>query len=198
VAELNVYDTNREDTNVGGVVTGDFVVPNGTQLTAVLNNELTTQTVQQGDRFTLTVRSPGQFDGATIEGTVASVERSGRITGRSQMTLDFDTIRLRDGRSYRFAGILEAVRMPNGDVVRIDNEGAVRDSNQTNKTVQRTAIGTAIGALIGAIAGGGKGAAIGAVVGAGAGAGSVYVQGREDLNLEAGTEVTIRATGPRG
>jgi uncharacterized protein YcfJ len=82
--------------------------------------------------------------------------------------------------------------------VRIDNEGAVRDSNQTNKTVQRTAIGTAIGALIGAIAGGGKGAAIGAVVGAGAGAGSVYVQGREDLNLEAGTEVTIRATGPRG
>jgi hypothetical protein len=198
VAELNVYDTNREDSNVGGVVTGDFVVPNGTQLTAVLNNELTTQTVQQGDRFTLTVRSPGQFDGATIEGTIASVERSGRITGRSQMTLDFDTIRLRDGRSYRFAGILEAVRMPNGDVVRIDNEGAVRDSNQTNKTVQRTAIGTAIGALIGAIAGGGKGAAIGAVVGAGAGAGSVYVQGREDLNLEAGTEVTIRATGPRG
>ena len=198
VAELNVYDTNREGSNVGGAVTGDFVVPNNTQLVAVLNNELTTQSVQQGDRFTLTVRSAGQFEGATIEGTVASVERSGRVTGRSQMTLDFDTIRLRDGRSYRFAGILEAVRMPNGDVVRINNEGAVHDSNQTNKTVQRTAIGTAIGALIGAIAGGGKGAAIGAVVGAGAGAGSVYVQGREDLNLEAGTEVTIRATGPRG
>jgi YMGG-like Gly-zipper len=146
----------------------------------------------------MTVRSPGQYEGATIEGVVASVERSGRITGRSQMTLDFDNIRMRDGRTHRFAGILETVRTPEGDVVRVDNEGAVRDSNQTNKTVQRTAIGTAVGAIIGAIAGGGKGAAIGAVIGAGAGAGSVYVQGREDLNLTAGTEVTVRATGPRG
>jgi uncharacterized protein YcfJ len=112
------------------------------------------------------------------------------------MTMDFDTIRLRDGSSYRFAGILETVRTPNGDVVRVDNEGAVRDTDQTNKTVTRTAIGTAVGALIGAIAGGGKGAAIGAIVGAGAGAGSVYVQGRNDLDLNAGTEVTVRATGP--
>ena len=199
VAQLNVYDTNREGGNVGvGAVAGSFIVPDGTQIVAVLNNELTTQNVREGERFTMTVRSPGQYDGATIEGYVASLERSGRVTGRSQMTLDFDTIRLRDGRSYRFAGILEAVRTPAGEVVRIDNEGAVRDSNQTNKTVQRTAIGTAVGAIIGAIAGGGKGAAIGAVIGAGAGAGSVYVQGREDLELDAGTEVTIRATGPRG
>jgi phage tail tape-measure protein len=81
------------------------------------------------------------------------------------MTLTFDTIRLRDGRSYRFAGILESVRATNGDVVNVDNEGAVKDDNQTTKTVQRAAIGTAVGAIIGAIAGGGKGAAIGAIVG---------------------------------
>ena len=198
VAELNIYETNREDSNVGGAVAGNFIIPDGTQLVAVLNSDLSTQNVQQNDRFTMTVRSPGQYEGATIEGYVASVERSGRITGRSQMTLDFDNIRLRDGRTYRFAGILESVRTPEGDVVRVDNEGAVRDSNQTNQTVQRTAIGTAVGAIIGAIAGGGKGAAIGAVIGAGAGAGSVYVQGRNDLNLGSGTEVTVRATGPRG
>src|SRR5204863_6670335 len=131
-----------------------------------------------------------------IEGYVTSVDRGGRVSGRSQMTLDFDTIRLRDGSSSRFAGILENVRTPNGDVVRIDNEGTVRDTDQTNKTVTRTAIGTAVGAIIGAIAGGGKGAAIGAIVGAGAGAGSVYVQGTDDLNLLSGTEITIRATGP--
>ena len=197
VAELNIYDSNREGSNVGDVATGTFVIPNGTQLVAVLNSDLTTQTAREGDRFTMTVRS-GQYDGATIEGQVTSVDRGGRISGRSQMTLDFDTIRLRDGRSYRFAGILESVRMPNGDIVRVDNEGAVRESDQTNKTVTRTAIGTAVGAIIGAIAGGGKGAAIGAVIGAGAGAGSVYVQGRNDLDLTAGTEVTVRATGPRG
>ncbi|HEU5131512.1 MAG TPA: YMGG-like glycine zipper-containing protein, partial [Pyrinomonadaceae bacterium] len=200
VAQLNVYDTNREDSGVGvgtGTVAGDFVIPNGTQLIGVLNNDLSTQNATEGQRFTMTVRS-GQYDGATIEGSVVSVSRGGRISGRSEMTLDFDTIRLRDGRSYRFAGILESARMPNGDVVRVDNEGAVRDSDQTNKTVTRTAIGTAVGAIIGAIAGGGKGAAIGAVIGAGAGAGSVYVQGRNDLDLTAGTEITVRATGPRG
>jgi len=198
VAQLNIYETNRENTGgVGDVATGTFVVPNGTELVAVLNNDLSTQNVREGERFTMTVRS-GQYDGATIEGQVVSVNRGGRVSGRSEMTLDFDTIRLRDGQSYRFAGILESVRTPNGDVVRVDNEGAVRDSDQTNKTIQRTAIGTAVGAIIGAIAGGGKGAAIGAVIGAGAGAGSVYVQGRNDLDLTAGTEITVRATGPRG
>jgi len=199
VAELNIYDTNREGVAVGEPnPTGSFIIPNGTSVVAVLNNDLSSQNAREGDRFTMTVRSPGEFDGATIEGRVASINRGGRISGRSEMTLDFDTIRTRDGRSYAFAGILESVRTPNGDVVRVDNEGAVRESDQTNKTVTRTAIGTAVGAIIGAIAGGGKGAAIGAVIGAGAGAGSVYVQGRNDVDLTAGTEITVRATGPRG
>ncbi len=199
VAQLNIFDTNRESSVSGGDVaaTGSFVIPDGTQLVAVLNNDLSTQNIREGERFTMTVRG-GQYDGATIEGSVLNVERGGRVTGRSEMTMDFDTIRLRDGRSHRFAGILESVRTPTGEVVRVDNEGAVRESDQTNKTVTRTAIGTAVGALIGAIAGGGKGAAIGAVLGAGAGAGSVYVQGRNDLELTSGTEVTLRATGPRG
>ena len=199
VAQLNVYETNRENVDAGsGGAVGSFIIPNGTQIVAVLNNDLSTQNVREGERFTMTVRSPGQFEGATIDGTVTSASRSGRITGRSEMTLDFESIRLRNGRSYTFAGILEGVRTPNGDVVRVDNEGAVRDSDQTKTTVTRTAIGTAVGAIIGAIAGGGKGAAIGAAIGAGAGAGSVYIQGRDDLNLSAGTEVTVRATGPQG
>jgi outer membrane lipoprotein SlyB len=50
--------------------------------------------------------------------------------------------------------------------------------------------------LLGAIIGGGKGAAIGAAIGAGGGAGSVYVQGRDDLELSNGTEFTIRASAP--
>lgn len=198
VAQLSIYDTDREGAGAGDVATGSFVIPNGTQIVAVLNNDLSTQNVREGERFTMTVRSPGQYDGATIEGQVLNADRGGRITGRSELTLDFDTIRLRDGRSYRFAGILESVRTPDGEVVRVDNEGAVRESDQTKTTVTRTAIGTAVGAIIGAIAGGGKGAAIGAVIGAGAGAGSVYIQGKNDLELGAGTELTVRATGPRG
>jgi hypothetical protein len=175
----------------------DFILANGESVAAVLDNGISTLNAREGDRFTATVRQPSQYEGATIEGHVSSVQRSGRITGRSQMTLNFDTIRLRDGRSYRFAGILESVRNAQGDTVKIDNEGTVRDDNQTTKTAERAAIGTAVGAIIGAIAGGGKGAAIGAIVGAGGGAGSVYVQGRDDLELARGTELVIRATGPR-
>jgi hypothetical protein len=197
-AQLNIYDTNREETAGGSDVSDTFIIGNNTQLVAVLNSDLSTQNAKENDRFTMTVRSPGQYEGATIEGFVSSINRSGRVSGRSEMTLDFDTIRLRDGRTYRFAGILESVRTPAGEVVRVDNEGAVRDNDQTNKTVTRTAIGTAVGAIIGAIAGGGKGAAIGAAIGAGTGAGSVYVQGRNDLELTSGTEITLRATGPRG
>ena len=195
VAQLDLYNASPDNSNVGS--SGSFIVPNGSQLVAVLNTDLSTQTVRDNDRFTMTVRSPDEYSGATIEGYVTNVNRSGRVSGRSELTLNFDNIRLSDGRTYRFAGILENVRTANGDTVRVDNEGAVREGDsQTSRTVQRAAIGTAVGAIIGAIAGGGKGAAIGAVIGAGAGAGSVYVQGRDDLDLPSGTEITIRATGP--
>ena len=175
----------------------DFLITNGETVIAVIDSDVSSATAVEGDRFTATVRQPSQYQGATIEGHVSNVRRSGRISGRSEMTLNFDRIRLRDGSSYRFAGILESVRTAQGDRVSVDNEGSVRDNSQTNKTVERAAIGTAVGAIIGAIAGGGKGAAIGAIVGAGGGAGSVYVQGRDDLDLGRGTELTITTTGPR-
>lgn len=175
----------------------DFILANGETVVAVIDNDLSSATAREGDRFTATVRQPTQYEGATIEGHVSNVQRSGRVTGRSQMTLNFDSIRLRNGNSSRFAGLVESVRTAQGDTVNVDNEGVVRDDNQTTKTVERTAIGTAVGAIIGAIAGGGKGAAIGAIVGAGGGAGSVYVQGRDDLDLARGSELTIRVTGPR-
>jgi len=80
----------------------------------------------------------------------------------------------------------------------VDREGNVEEADsQTSRTVTRSAIGGAIGALIGAIAGGGKGAAIGAAVGVGAGAGSVFIEGRDDLELPIGTEIFIRASAPR-
>jgi hypothetical protein len=195
VAQLDIYNSSPQYPSTG-TVSGDFIVPNNTVLLATLDSSLSTNNVSEGQRFTMTVRD-GQYQGAVIEGRVTNVSRSGRVTGRSELTLDFDSIRLRDGRTYRFAGILEGVRTANGEIVRVDNEGAVRDSNQTTRTIQRSAIGAAVGAIIGAIAGGGQGAAIGAAVGAGAGAGSVYVQGRDDLQLEPGTEVTVRASGPR-
>ncbi|MCU1263860.1 MAG: hypothetical protein JWM21_178 [Acidobacteria bacterium] len=196
-ADVAQFDVFSGPQNIPSVENnGEFILRNGETVVAELNDPISTSTTRDGDTFTATVRSPTQYAGAVIEGHVSNIQRSGRVTGRSELTFSFDRIRLREGQSYRFAGILDSVRMPNGDSAKIDNEGAIQEDSQSQKTVQRTAIGTAVGAIIGAIAGGGKGAAIGAVVGAGGGAGSVYVQGRNDLDLPRGTEITIRTTGP--
>ncbi|MDQ1612051.1 MAG: hypothetical protein QOG00_1982 [Pyrinomonadaceae bacterium] len=177
-----------------------FVIGRGTQFVATLDNSLSTANAHDGDRFTLTVREPSVFAGAIIEGTVARVGRGGRVSGRSELTFKFERIRLRDGRTAEFAADIESVRPVGGEEVRVDNEsaGAVQEGDsQTSRTTERAAIGAAVGAIIGAISGGGKGAAIGAVIGAGAGAGSVYAQGRDDLELGAGTELMLRAAGSR-
>ena len=170
-------------------------IPADTILTATLNESLNTREAKDGDRFTLTVASPSQYSRAVIEGYLTRVERSGRVTGSPELGFEFDSIRLQSGGTYDFSGYIEQVRTPTGDKVKVDNEGSVKEkSGQTQRTVVRTGIGAAIGAIIGGITGGGQGAAIGAAVGAGAGAGSVIVQGRDDLQLDSGTEFTIHTS----
>jgi hypothetical protein len=194
-AQLSTASRVRDNYPAAGTRGGTRFVPDGTQLVAVLDGDLSTQNARDGERFALTVRSPSQYSGASIDGHVVRVARSGQVSGRAEMSFDFDTIRQRDGRVSDFAGFIEGVRTTNGDQVRVDNEGRVQDEGgQTERTVTRTGIGAAIGAVIGAVAGGGKGAAIGAAVGAGAGAGSVFIQGRNDLELKNGTEFQIRAS----
>ena len=203
VAQFDVYNGNTTATNYptntsGGATSNDFLVPNNTTVVAALNSNISTKTVQAGDRFTMTVRSPSQYAGAIIEGYISNPERSGRVTGRSGLTLNYETIRMQNGQTYRFAGLTESATTAGGERVQIGNEGGVESNDsQTKTTVQRTAIGAGIGALLGAIIGGGKGAAIGAGVGGGAGAGSVFIQGRDDLELASGSEVTIRSSAPR-
>jgi hypothetical protein len=183
------------NTPLGQNVNG-YVIPNNTTIIATLDTPLSTRTARDGDRFTMTVSSPSVYSGAIIEGTVTG-QRSGVVTGRANMSLNFDTIRMRgDNRIYNFAGIVDQVRNTNGDVLNVNNEGVVRDSSQTNRTVTRAGIGALLGGIIGAIAGGGSGAAIGAGVGAGAGAGTVILQGRDNLELQAGSEFSITATAP--
>ncbi len=197
VAQWSVYNGSPVLDDNAGLSRGEFIVRDGESVVAILDNDLTTKQTKPGEKFTMTVSQPGQFEGAVIEGTVSSVDQGGRLTGRSGMSLTFDNIRLRNGQSYRFAGTLDKVRTLNSDNVTVDNEGTAQGDNQTPQTVQRAGIGTAIGAIIGAIAGGAKGAVIGAVVGAAGGAGSVYIQGKDSLDLPRGTELTIRANAPR-
>ena len=187
-------DNNYPGNNSSNPVNG-FIVPNNTNITATLDSPLSTRSVNDGDRFSMTVTSPSQYNGAVIEGTI-DAQRSGVVSGRATISLNFQTIRMRDGRTSNFTGIVDQVRSSNGNMIDVNNEGSIRDSSQTNKTVTRAGIGALLGGIIGAIAGGGSGAAIGAGVGAGAGAGTVVLQGRDNLDLDRGTQFTITATGP--
>ena len=196
------YSSNDPQDNRTGYPTvgtgraGNFIVPNGTILTGVLEKDIDTKVSQNRDRFELVVQSPNQYRGAIIEGYISGVNRSGKISGRSQINFNFERIRLSNGQTYEFAGFLQSVTDENGRSVKVDTEGGAQGDNQTTETVKRGGIGAGIGAIIGAIAGGGKGAAIGAIIGGSAGAGSVIVQGKDDLQLKAGSSVTVQASAP--
>src|SRR4029453_17256400 len=195
-AQWDVYSTQGAPSQTNSAA-GDFGVPTGTRLVATLDDALSTRNAHAEDRFTITAHSPSQYEGAVIEGTVSSVNASGRLSGRADMSLNFESIRLRNGRTYPFAGVIENLRTADGETISVDTEGTVEDNNQTEKAIERGAIGAAVGAIIGAITGGGQGAAIGAVIGAGGGAGTVIVQGRDHLDVPRGTELTITSSLPR-
>jgi hypothetical protein len=167
------------------------LIPEGALLRIRLETRLTTETNQEGDRFTARVVEPGDYEGAIIQGHIAKIERSGRMTGRTEMALDFDAVTLRDGRSGPFNAQIEKV-FATESVKSVDEEGNVESASKTKETEIRSIGGAVLGAIIGGIAGGGKGAAIGA----GAGAGSVYVQGDKDLILDPGTQMMARVTTP--
>ena len=160
-----------------------------------MRGTVNTKASQVGDRFAMEVTSPSQYRGAVIEGRVTQSANSGRVSGRANITLEFDTITI-NGRTYRFAGIIDGVTAANGDSITVNNEGTIRDNNQTTTTATRAGIGAVLGAIIGAIAGGGQGAAIGAGVGAGAGVGSVLITGRDAIELGPGSTFNITATAP--
>src|SRR5882762_3832767 len=104
VARFDIY--NGPQNYPGDQTASGWLLRSGETVVAELNDPLSTRTNREGDRFTATVRQPTQYAGARIEGHVTNVQRSGRITGRSELTLNFDSIRLRDGRSYKFAGFV--------------------------------------------------------------------------------------------
>jgi len=166
-------------------------------ITGILDSEVSTQISQNNDPFRMTVQSPNEFRGATIEGYISGVNRSGKVTGYSSISFNFEKITLRNGQTYDFAGSLRSLTDSTGKVISVDNEGTARGESQTTNTAKRGGIGAGIGAVIGAIAGGGHGAILGAIIGGGAGAGSVAIQDRKDIQLTRGSTLTVQAAAPQ-
>lgn len=167
-----------------------MVVPVGTNLKVRLNETLSSKESRVGDTFTTTVIDPARFNEATARGHVSSIRKSGKVKGRTVMTLAFDSIEMPNGDRSTLHGYV--TRVYGG--ARTDNEGGVESGSRTNQTLKRGGIGAAAGAIIGGLAGGGKGAAIGLILGGAGGAGSLAVQGSKELKLESGTEMLVHVT----
>lgn len=172
-----------------------FAIAPDTTVRLRLETQISTKTNQEGDKFTAFIVEPQEHEGAIIEGHIAKLKRAGKLTGQTELALEFDRITFKDGSSSEFRAQVERV-YANEKVKTIDEEGNVQTGSTTKDTTVRSAGGAAIGAIIGAIGGGGKGAAIGAILGATVGAGSVFIQGK-DLQLDQGSEIQVRTLGPR-
>ncbi len=191
----DAQNSSRGRAPVGGSSRGIVNIADGISMKLRLNDQISTKTNREGDRFTAVVLDPSDYADAIVEGHIAKLTKSGKATGKTEMALAFDTIRLRDGRSGKMAGQVEKVYQSE-KVKTVDEEGNVETGSRTKDTATRGIGGAAIGAIIGGIAGGGKGAAIGAAVGAGVGAGSVLIDGGKELVLEPGTELLVRTAAP--
>ena len=168
-------------------------IPRGTEIKIRLEDEIDSKKSRDGDRFRAIVLSPRNYADATIEGHVAKINESGKLSGKTELALTFDRIRMRNGESGRMAA--QVVRVYGEDSVKeVDEEGNVKSGSKGKTTAVRTGGGAALGAIVGGIAGGGKGAAIGAAIGAGAGAASTAIQGSNKVKLDSGTEILVRTT----
>ena len=167
------------------------LVPAGTQLRIRLNDTLSSKEGRAGDKFTATVVNPSKYEEGKVSGHIRSIRQSGRVEGRTTMSLSFDSIRLSDGRTGTLRG--EVLRVyDSNSAEKVDEEGRVQSGGRGTQTLKRSGIGAVAGAVIGGLAGGGKGVAIGMIVGGAAGAGSIAVQGSKELKIERGTDILIR------
>jgi hypothetical protein len=104
-------------------------IPNGTEIKIRLDDEIDTKKSRDGDRFTATVLSPSKYADATVEGHIAKIDESGKLTGKTELALSFDRIRLRNGQSGRMAA--QVVKVYGEDSVKeVDEEGNVKSGSK--------------------------------------------------------------------
>ena len=118
-AQWEIASVNRRAPSSTDSSENDSGVPDGTRLIGTLDNALNTRFANAEDRFTITTRSPSQYEGAVIEGTISSVNASGRVSGRAEMAFNLERIRCVNGRTYEFDGVIDSVRTADGETIHV-------------------------------------------------------------------------------
>lgn len=180
-----------------------YVVPARTRIPLVLVNSVSTKTSQVGDRVYLQTSFPISSgnrivipEGSYVTGTITQIKRPGRIKGRGEMYIRFDTLMLRNGVSRDFRGTVSATDGSQQDIA--EKEGTIQGEGTKGRDAAAVATtaaqGATTGAVIGAVQNGspGKGAAIGGGIGAAAGMIGVLLTRGNEVQLLRGTSIEMQ------
>lgn len=174
----------------------------GTKVPLSLLNSISTKNAAEGDRVYLETIFPILVDGqivipvgSSVAGTVTTVKRAGRVKGRAELFVRFDSLILPNGVMRDFRSRMSNVDGTNPG--RLDrNEGKIE--GEGNKSGDMRSIGDAAmsGTIVGVIAGNaagraGMGAGIGAAAGAAAAMIGVLATRGPDAMLTKGTTVEM-------
>jgi hypothetical protein len=180
----------------------NYVVDTGTRIPLSLINSITTKNAAPGDRIYLETVFPilvnGKIvipPGSYVAGTVTQVKRPGRVKGRGEIYLRFDSLTLPNGvtRDFRArVGALDGRATEELD----KNEGKIKSEGNKGADARTVGEAGAAGASIGAIAGSvaghtGMGVGIGAAAGAAAGLAGVLLSRGPEAVLAKGTTLEM-------
>jgi type IV secretion system protein VirB10 len=179
-----------------------YMVDTGTHVPLSLINSVSTKNAIVGDRIYLETVFPVLVDGrivippgSYVAGTITDIKRPGKVKGRGEFHLRFDSLTLPNGTTRDFRAHVTGLDGRSND--ELDHkEGTIRsEGNKAGdiKAVGETAAaGASIGALAGSVTGNpGMGAAIGAGAGAAAALIGVMFTRGPDAVLAKGTTIEM-------
>lgn len=182
--------------------TGAFRVEPGTRIPLNLINSVSTKHASEGDRVYLETAFPILADGrivippgSYVAGTITQVKRPGRVKGRGELYLRFDSLTLPNGVTRDFRARIGGLDGRASE--ELDRtEGKIRSEGNKSgdaRTVgEATAGGASVGVIAGSVAGRpGMGAGIGAAAGATAGLLGVLLSRGPDAVLARGTTIEM-------
>jgi len=179
-----------------------YVVDTGTRIPLSLINSVSTKHSSEGDRVYLETAFPIMVNGrivippgSYVAGTVTQVKRPGRVKGRGELYVRFDSLTLPNGVTRDFRSRMGA--MDGRASEEFDrSEGKIRSEGNKGGDARSVGEATATGASVGVIAGAasgryGMGAGIGAAAGATAGLVGVLLSRGPDAVLAKGSTVEM-------
>lgn len=188
-------------TTTFGQTLDEVILPKKTEIFITLRQALNTKAAQPGDALYGRVAVPVTFQdriilpvGTYVIGHVDSAREPGRVKGKAQLILSFDTFILPDGTTRKMEAAVHSAEEYKTN--QKGEMGELEANSRQGQDVASGALGGALaGATIGAIAGNdGKGAGIGAAVGSGAGAVVGLFRKGDDVVLRKGSTLAIRLT----